>query len=57
MLEKLAIARVLMKNPDVLILDDCMANINPFAQMAFITDFVGIAGWRSFVIFQKCKNY
>lgn len=40
-LEKLSIARVLMNNPDVLILDDCMTHINLFAQMAIITDFVG----------------
>lgn len=38
--EKLAIARVLMNNPDVLILDSCMTNINVFTQMAIITDFV-----------------
>ncbi|KAL0268532.1 UNVERIFIED_CONTAM: hypothetical protein PYX00_010438 [Menopon gallinae] len=38
--EKLAIARVLVTNPDILILDDCMNHINSFTQMAIISEYL-----------------
>ena len=41
--EKLAIARILLNDPDLLMLDNCMNNINTFTQMAIITDFVSIS--------------
>ena len=41
--EKLAIARILLNDPDLLMLDNCMNNINIFTQMAIITDFVSIS--------------
>ncbi|KAK6620423.1 hypothetical protein RUM44_006824 [Polyplax serrata] len=51
--EKLAIARVLMKNPDVLILDDCMTNINLFTQLAIITEFQSLSKKTVMVVTSK----
>lgn len=40
--EKIAIARILITNPDILILDDCMNHISSLTQMAIIYEFVSV---------------